>query len=41
VPAVFTRLPVPLQVCSVDCSPLQPNQAVSGGTDRCIKVGAA
>lgn len=27
-----------LQVCSVDCSPMQPNQAVSGGTDRCIKV---
>ena len=29
---------VPAQVCSVDCSPMQPNQAVSGGTDRCIKV---
>ncbi len=39
--STHTCLPVPLQVCSVDCSPLQPNQAVSGGTDRCIKVGAA
>lgn len=27
-----------LQVCSVDCSPLEPNRAVSAGTDRCIKV---
>ena len=34
----FYVLIVPAQVCSVDCSPMQPNQAVSGGTDRCIKV---
>lgn len=27
-----------LQVCSVDCSPLEPNRAVTAGTDRCIKV---
>ncbi|BDA45707.1 Autophagy-related protein 16-1 [Coccomyxa sp. Obi] len=26
------------KVCSVDCSPLEPNRAVSAGTDRCIKV---
>jgi hypothetical protein len=27
-----------IQVCSVDCSPLEPAKAVSGATDRCIKV---
>jgi len=26
------------QVCSVDCSPTDPHKAVSGATDRCIKV---
>ena len=27
------------QVCSVDCSPTDAHKAVSGATDRCIKVG--
>ncbi|KAK9903907.1 hypothetical protein WJX75_000087 [Coccomyxa subellipsoidea] len=26
------------KVCSVDCSPLEPNRAVTAGSDRCIKV---
>lgn len=26
------------QVCSVDCSPTDAHRAVSGATDRCIKV---
>ena len=27
-----------MQVCSVDCSPTDAHRAVSGATDRCIKV---